>query len=397
MPLHPDDPRLSAYLLGELPADEASAVAVALAADPELRAALAELAETQRDLTDALAPVHRALRPEQRAAIRHAAGQRWWQSWLVPLAAAAALTLAALIFSQAPSTWQHSSATSPSANAPAPTPPGPTAPPAQSLASEPAPATTVAALPSPAGTTTLELPVQAGRAAWANLRATIRTAHRLPARDSVRLEELLNHFTLTPHGLTAVARNPATPWHPDDRGTGATSHAATLATETLACPWKPSASLVLVTVRGNPFSDCQVQAVFRPNPANLLRCRLLGFAPVVGQAPSPQPHRLAAKTSTSLVIEVEPATAAGDLGAIEWSVDGEPAATVAIARHGDTEPSDDARFAALVCTFSQWLSGEAPGLIDADLLAAMARESATTTLPADRADLLELIDQAFQL
>ncbi|MEI8036776.1 MAG: hypothetical protein WCJ14_00150 [Verrucomicrobiota bacterium] len=397
MPQHPDDPRLTAYLLGELSADEAAAIAEALATDPVLRAELEELTQLQRDLTAALAPVPRALRPAQRAAVRHAARQRSWQPWLMPLAAA--LTLAALIFSNPASHWQNSRASHPAAKPESTEPPqepATKATAAQPLARAAIPATPAAALAA-AGSPTLELPVQAGRAGLAQIRAAIRTAHHLPARDSVRLEEILNNFPLTPRGLTAVARNPANPWHPDDRGTGATSHAATLATETLACPWKPSASLVLVTLRGNPFSDCQIQAVFRPNPANILRCRLLGFAPVAGQTQRPQARQLAAKTSTSLVLEVEPSTAAGDLGAIEWSVNGEPAATVAIARHGDTEPSDDARFAALVCTFAQWLAGESPALIDSDLLAALARESATTTLPADRADLLELIDQAFQL
>ena len=63
-------------------------------------------------------------------------------------------------------------------------------------------------------------------------------------------------------------------------------------------------------------------------------------------------------------------------------------------RPRDSEPSDDARFAALVCTFSQWLSNRPAGEIDSGLLAALARETVSDTLPADRADFLNLIDQA---
>lgn len=392
LPLHPDDPRLTAYLLGELPADDTAAVAQALAEDPALGAALEELAEAQRMLTDTLAPGPHHLRPAQRAAIRRAARPRVRQPWLMPLAAAAAITLAVLVFSHSSDLWPHSRTGPPTATPVAA--PQPDASPA--VVKETPAAAPATALSQSAGSATLELPVQAGQASLGKIRDAIRTEHHLPAHDAVRMEELVNSFSLTPNGLTAVARHPAGHWHPDDRSTGVTSHAATLATESLACPWKPSASLVLITLRGNPFSDCEVSVVFRAHPANTLGCRLLGFAPVAGQPQTPLPTRVAAKSSTSLVLEVEPATATGELGTIEWSVNGEPAAAVAITRHGDTEPSDDARFAALVCTFAQWLAGESSGMIDTDLLAALARESDSSTLPAERTDFLLLIDQALQ-
>jgi len=394
MSLHPDDPRLTAYLLGELSADEAAAVAQALAADPALRGALEELAEIQRELTESLVPGPLSLHPAQRTAILRAARPKARQPWRMPLAAAAAVVLAALVFSRS-SDHGSRSRTAP--------------PPAATVAATEAPAPTPAASPdvvieSPAtaltqsaGSPTLALPVHVGQASLGKIRDAIRTEHCLPPHDAVRLEEILNRFALTPNGLTAVARHPASHWHPDDRSTGTTSHAASLATESLVCPWKPSASLVLITLRGNPFSDCEITAAFRANPANTRGCRLLGFAPDAGQPPTALPTRLAAKASTSLVLEVEPATASGELGTLEWTVNGEPAAPVVITRRGDAEPSDDARFAALICTFSQWLAGDAPGMINADLLAALARESATTTLPAERADFLQLIDQALGL
>ena len=58
--------------------------------------------------------------------------------------------------------------------------------------------------------------------------------------------------------------------------------------------------------------------------------------------------------------------------------------------------SDDARFAALVCTFSQWLAGEQSAVIDQELLAALARENTAPGLPADRAEFLDLLDRLLQ-
>ena len=109
------------------------------------------------------------------------------------------------------------------------------------------------------------------------------------------------------------------------------------------------------------------------------------------------PTRLPAKTITSLVIEIEPSTVIGDLGAIEWTVNGHSAAPIVITRHGDAEPSDDSRFAALVCTYAQWLTRESSGMIDTDLLAALARETAAENLTADRIDFLNLINRSLDL
>ncbi|HTX65141.1 MAG TPA: von Willebrand factor type A domain-containing protein [Opitutaceae bacterium] len=52
--LNPDDPRLTAYALGELEGDEAAQVAAAIAADPALQAAVAEIRATAGQLAEAL-------------------------------------------------------------------------------------------------------------------------------------------------------------------------------------------------------------------------------------------------------------------------------------------------------------------------------------------------------
>ena len=53
MKLHPEDPRLTAYLLGELPADEATAVEHAIAADPALQLAIKDYEDRKAGVTRA--------------------------------------------------------------------------------------------------------------------------------------------------------------------------------------------------------------------------------------------------------------------------------------------------------------------------------------------------------
>ena len=446
MKLHPEDPRLTAYLLGELPADEASAVEHAVAADPALGLALRELENVQRLLTNTLAPGSASLLPLQREnilrAARHAdesgkittltSRRRPLKSLLIPLAAAAMIALAIVVLVRLPVGKNHSASTPRPADpdssgtlpmevallpAPGPADAGnsgasearPTASSdlaksaaartaalqengdlflrkvAERLAAAPTPATTdfpklrqrgsVAAAQNPS----LALPVHAGRASLGWISRFIREDKKRPPADAIRLEEILNDFALRPAGAAAI------------------SQGVTLSTESVSCPWKPSATLLLVSFRGAGDTSREVTASFLANTANVRQYRLLGFAPVAGLAPGPLPSRLPAKTITTLVIEIEPSSATGDLGTIEWSVNSQTSAPVALPRHGDSEPSDDARFAALVCTYAQWLAGESSGLIDTDLLAALARETASETLPADRIDFLNLIDQSLNL
>lgn len=446
MKLHPEDPRLTAYLLGELPADEAVAVESAVAADPALGLALRELEIIQRLLTNTLAPGTATLLPLQREnilqAARHAdeAGKittlssqrRPLKSLLIPLAAAAVIVLAVVVLIQLPADRNPTVATPPPdgqtpngalplevALLPAPGPsdasnPGssearPTASSslaksaaarsaslqengdlflrkvAECLSQDPMPAATdfpnlqPRGSVSPAENPSLALPVHAGRASLAWITRSIREQHQRPPANAVRLEEVLNQFTLRPAGPAAIAQG------------------CTLSTESISCPWKPSATLLLVSFRGTADAAREVVATFKTDSAKVRRYRLLGFAPVAGLAASPLPSRLPAKSITSLVLEIEPSSAAGDLGTIEWSVNGQPAPAVSLARHGDTEPSDDARFAALVCSYAQWLVGIPAGLVDTDLLAALARETAAENLPAERIDFLNLIDQSLDL
>ena len=71
-----------------------------------------------------------------------------------------------------------------------------------------------------------------------------------------------------------------------------------------------------------------------------------------------------------LMYDIDPKTTsvaknATDFGKIEWSVNGQAAESLALRPpDADQEPSADARFAALVCTFAQWLANDPATTID---------------------------------
>lgn len=236
---------------------------------------------------------------------------------------------------------------------------------------------------------TLELPIVARHFSPQWVKTSILTEHKLPPREAVRLEEILNLFPLKFTGIAAIAGNPVKDASP--------RQLATLATETLPCPWKPSATLLLISLRGNPNADCEIKLAFHSNPESVFRYRLLGFAPVNGAETEPLSTRLPANSTTLLAVEIEPTQPGGLLGNLEWSANGFSAPAIALSHHLDSEPSDDARFAALVCSFSQWLAGDQTGVLDAEIVSALAREISSTSLPQERADFLDLIDHAIRL
>lgn len=443
-PIQPEDPRLSAFLLGELPADEAAAIERAVAADPALALSLKELESVQKLLSNTLAPDTACLLPRQREAIlraaRHAdeggkivplpSQRRSAKSILIPLAAAAMITLAVFLILRLPAGSPPTAknppppkvspvvlplevallpAPGPADNGSSPSDARPTAASdlersasnqsdalredsdvflrsvAERLASSPLPEEKLLPQLQPrspvnaADHPMLPLPVHVGRASLGWIARSVRDAHKRPPAAAVRLEEMLNHFTLRPAGATAVAQG------------------VTLSTEIISCPWKPSSSLLLVSFRGHKDAACDVKANFCANPATVRRYRLLGFASVVGISAGPLPTRLPAQGITTLVIEVEPTGTSNQFGTIEWLVSGKVSPSLALARQAEVEPSDDARFAALVCTYSLWLTGEASDLIDTELLSALARECAAEGMGADRVDFLNLVDQSLNL
>lgn len=399
----PDDTRLTDHLLGELAPGESEALKKALAGDPELQQEAREIRDVHDLLKGNLGDSDQTLHPAQRENIRRTANHRptpaaiaTLQRWFIPAAAAAVLAIGTFTF------IRMSGQMKPEVVIAEP------APPATAAAAPAAPAAPTADLTrpnvsnaprSPKDSPSLALPVLATRGNLDAISNAIQTAGTLPAPDSVRLEEILNNFPLRLTGTAAIARGDASAWHPDTRQAGMSRHVATLGTELIPCPWKPSATLLIISLRANARTDSSIQLAFQPNPASVLRYRLLGFPPADG-APSntPLPDRLPAGSFVNLAIEIEPNSAAAtDIGSLVWSADGVAAPPVQLVQRKDAEPSDDARFAALVCLYSQWLSGGKSGLIDEEVVAALAREISSTTLAPERMNFLALVSKSLQL
>ncbi len=420
MKLHPEDPRLTACVLGELGTEDAAAVTRAAAEDPALQTVIRETQAIQQILTSNLAgPAETLLQSQRDAILRRAReldrGGRTFtfaalrevlQVLLIPACAAAVLALTSYILLRMPQdkalplVKNAAPTVTPAATvklptAPVITPPAPTVSPAPD-ADLPVMVAQRGSI-APADSPTLDLPVQAGKSNLALISKTIRDDRKLPSNVDVRLEEILNAFPLRLSGVAAISRATPNNWHPDNRDTGMTNHVATLSTEIIACPWKPSANLLLLSIHGNALTDCDVRIAFHANPENVFRYRLLGYASGARRTIGSLPSKVAAKSVTTIAIEIEPAKPDSNLGTLEWSTDGNPAPSISVTHRNDAEPSDDARFAALVCTYAQWLAGEQSGTIDKEIVAALAREIAAAALPTDRADFLNLIDRSLQL
>jgi hypothetical protein len=405
MHLHPEDPRITAYVLGELAPEDAAAVECAATTHPAIQEKIQEAREIQRFLKERLTTPTAQLLPRQRENIRRAArmggsaGRPFaWKSlqpWIIPAAAAAVLAVATFIMIRMPADEPKQAA----AAAPSTQPPAqPVEAPAPKPATPPALPAIAAGFTLPAAAASLlEIPILPGKPNLTAITKSIVEDHKLPPHDTVRLDEILNSFPLRLQGTAAIARGGSTPWHPDNRDSGMSAHVATVSTETIACPWKPSATLLLISVRSGGQKDCDVKISFRPDPDNVARFRLLGFPPKNGTPVGNPPTRLPAGAYTTLAIEIESTHPGDGLGTLEWSADDKPAPSISLQHKSDAEPSDDARFATLVSTWSQWLAGEQTAGIDREVLSALARENTSAALPAERAEFIKLIEKSLQL
>lgn len=420
MNMDQEDPRLTSYLLGELSTEDAANIKAAIDADPALQNALAELKDAHDSLQATIDPATGKLTTYQRSKIIQIARQAdlsgksistpisttRWVPWVIPAAAAAAVLLGIMVINQFPKTPKSVTAKLPNKPTVTSLPKGPATgnpentkiKPAKNLSLTPVTdhglglaSANVAERPS------IELPILSSKPNLDLITQSIRIEHRLPAQDSVHLEQILNSFTYRLSGIASIARSAKTSWHPDAREAGMTSHTATLTTESIACPWKPSAILIFVSIRGNAANDSEAKIIFRPNATTVSHYRLLGTIDESRALSAPISDRLLAGTSTTMVIEVEPSVSKGDFGILEWSVNEEPAANIFLTRNPAAEPSNDARFAALVCAYSKWLAGNDRALIDSNLLSAFAREVNAVDLPPDRADFIKLIHESLSL
>ncbi|MCW1912334.1 von Willebrand factor type A domain-containing protein [Luteolibacter sp. GHJ8] len=414
MNIGPDDPRLSAWVLGELPAAEAAAVRTAVAADPALQQQVAELRQMSEFLGSTLATA--TLRPDQRETVRRTAaanviafpaaspvasrkpGRRIWP---LVLSAAAALAFAAYLAprpDKATVTDSVVSSTGKTDDKQAPTQPYtgpristlPTAPEQTRPVPNPAPMldymardlaanslpdpTTLpptAPLPAMRNDAEIGLPLLVGRDSYNWVRGWIREKNELPPKDAVRIEELANAFPL-----------------PADEETREFA-GLKVACVSMPSPWSGAGRLVGVQIANESGQARQVEWSFSPAPgARQGGVRVLASTGGSGNEASDLPSG----RRTLVLIELASATdTAGDL-------------VVSAAGRSKRFPALEAKDpalqqAGLLAAFGIWLRGE--GIDDsrlATILAATEKNGPpASSSPSEWADSRRLVREALDI
>jgi len=369
MKLHKEDPRLTAYLLGELPQEEATMVEDAAASDEALRAALRETEHLCGDLKSLLGGEQDRLLPIHRESIRKAAKEAARQGkieileshrtsrkiWQVPLAAAAVIGGGIFFLTMVPPT-KHGGSKTVTTKADA------------TISENPG----IEAVPREGNV--MRLPLEAGKRSLSLVTTAIRIEDKMPESSQVRIEELLNAFPLKAKGSAALWKG------------------CTLAAEILPCPWQASGNLILVSVQGARDGDRKLSVELKSASPH----RLIGYSTTPGKL-STAPAESTIRSGESVVLMIETNSSALELGSLVWTVDGTEAPAVDLVSNPEMEPSDDASFATLICAFGMWLRGEGKPDIDDLLVLALAREAASESLVADRYDFLTLVDQAMKV
>ncbi|MCW1924690.1 von Willebrand factor type A domain-containing protein [Luteolibacter arcticus] len=366
MNLTPDDPRLSAWVLGELPADEAEAIGHAVAADPALQAAADELRGVCSFLDGTFAAP--ALRPEQREAVRLAgrttviefpARKKKVQHWQTLLATAAVIAFGVFLISriETGSDREVVRRVQPSPGTP------PTVRPVtgngETMAGNSRHAHNVDGAPDSAladfshiklpeaaklpatspldRASDLDLPLVVGRSSYDWVRGWIEEKNQLPPKEAVRIEELANAFPLPPEEETESFAG------------------LRVACVSMASLWSGPGRLVGVQIANESGQARRVSWAFRPAPGSREGgVRVLASTGGDASVPSTLP----AGRRTLVLIELT--SAAGEAGDLVVSADGRSRRIPAV----ETK-APGLRQAALVAAFGIWLRKE--GIDDARL------------------------------
>jgi hypothetical protein len=409
----PEDSRLSAYLLGELPPDERARMERAIAADPALRLSLGELQRVAGLLEETLSSAPPALRPAQRDAVLRAARQaaggerviefasasRRRGTWVAVLGAAAAVVLALTLVSRFATTERREGLAAGDGVAVSllPMPGGdssqlPVAPAggggtarsgrdelrgnpggylermssqiARSPLPDPARLPALRPLPALREGGEIRLPVLIGQASYGWVRGWVRERATLPPANAVRLEELVNAFPLP----VAV-----------DRGFGSSI-------ETAACPWNPRSVLVAATLVGRAGSELPVNWSFEA--AESARVRLIASP---GSGAEALPDRLPGGRPVTVLLEIAPSPGSERLGVLKLEVAGEFSGRIVERPRATASPA--MRQLGLIAAFGLWLRGEELGTttLEAVLAAAGGDED------PGRADTRRLVREALDL
>lgn len=359
-----DDIRLTAYVLGELPDDEAAAIRAAAEIDPGLRRELEAISAQQSELMAIFGDEREVLLPKQNDAIRRAVKEatrkgaivklsshrKSAQKWAVPLAAAAVIAFGIFVLTLIPSEKTSNSG-------------GQVANGGGSGEG------------TEGGSPDAILEVNEG--SFAAIVRSVRMDEQLPEKSTVDIGDLIAEFPLK-------AKDKVVLW----KGT-------TIGAEIIPCPWKPSSSLVFLEIKRAKGDGGNFSARYLPEEGSILAMNIIGIDKAVEAGLLVDGEVLEPGDSVFIVIEAASSNPA--LGEIHLTVDEEDGPPLVLVREPATEPSEDAAFAALICAFGHWLAGEDRGYIDEAVVLGLAREVASRSVVADRYDFLTLIDQAMKL
>lgn len=417
MKIEPDDPRLSAWVLGELSPAEAEAVGEAVARDPELQAVVEGLGSVSSLLARSLAAP--GLRPEQREKVMRAGRapvppravvafpprRQAPGPWRAILATAAMLALGVFIATRIETGEE---AAKPVADAgsrgedlallPYPGPkitpvvrqsPAPTFDPphakmmlaaedhrqsavdtlSPTLAMQPLPDASrlpaTLSLPPFHPASEIDLPLLVGRASYGWVRGWIRDKNELPPKDAVRIEELANAFPLPPEEETQEFAG------------------LRVACVSMASLWPGPGRLVGVQIANESAEARSVSWSFRPGPGSKNSgVRVLASTGGGDSTLSTLP----AGRRTLVLIEL--ASAAGEAGDLVVSTGGRSKRFPAV----ETRDSG-LKQAGLVAAFGMWLRGE--GIDDSRLREILAAAGEETD--PGRADSRQLVREALDI
>jgi len=352
MNLDINDPRITAFALGELQGSDAAEIARAVRNDPKIRAAVDEVRETSFSLMEVFGGEAPMLTAAQRQKVRSAGGvviaeieqvsQRrelgWKKTWLTGVGAAAAVALALYMVGGG---WTGTSDLADSSKE-------------QKQVSS-SPRRSVSQIPghvegrweSVKTAGSQSVPMRSGKGSWALLQSYVNEQHALPPRGSVRIEEILNHFNYAqPSQLKSV------------------DGSVVVDVEACVAPWNARRWLVAVHVEAESPEKLESSALSLTfDPDQVSRVRLLGYgvsktAKVLSKGGGER-DRITGGVNNYVIYELEPAKSAeidgtgSGLAALSLADKGSLAVSVP---SDGTEASEDLRFASLVVATGMWMS-----------------------------------------
>ncbi|PID95918.1 MAG: hypothetical protein CSA84_07575 [Actinomycetales bacterium] len=452
MKIDPNDPRITAFALGELKGVDAVEIARAVRTDARVRAAVDEVRETAGLLMETLGGGEcHMLTAEQRETIRKAGASPvitdiasarvpfWKRPAVAGIGAAAAVAISVYYIGgrpgtgtrggiEAPEKWDWAQVEMDSLTRPAdsgnPTASGAsgaggggtvhavstamrddTASFRRELAGrigklDAAELESAAKLPELSGShsqpwqpvvagTSLHVPLASGATSWPWVKRCILEEKKLPPRRAVRIEEMVNHFRYKKPGM-------------------ARAHGVAADLELCDAPWNPHTTLLAVHVSadGGQETDAQPGVTLLPNPERVNRIRLLGYARLKtsGGTDAPRPSQLSKSQGNYLLYELETTGAPAADGAIATLRLGEGDAQVLLPageKKSWIHASADLRFASVVSACGMLMHAR-QGVGDLDTrgllsLVELIGKQDTTMLGGDRREALQIFRQCAAL